>query len=685
MKLLKLTVENFRPFPGRHVLDLDVSDDKPAVLIIGMNGSGKTTLLNAFTWALYGVMSHDVEGQERIINDWVWSNTPFGEQVEASVKVEFEHDGTVVTVLREVSTARNSEEQQALGPELSVTKSRLGESESVINGQDYIEKVLPGGLRRFFFFNGERMERMFTGDGSDEVKEAIKTLLGLEAIERAIEQHLPAASRKLTNEAKKLGDGRLQKLIDEQEGLDKRQLSVHNQMLRASGNISGYKAEMDAAGKALLEHSAAAPKQKQRAKLQRSLSAEKEKYEELLARKKKILAEKGFLAFTGRVDQEVIDLAEAMRQRRQLPTGIQKVFIKELLEDGHCMCGAEVPEGTSGYLELTRRLENAGLQDVEERWLKLQGNAGRLAGERSTLVSELRQVSSDVQSVEASIDRIDAEISDIASQLEGVDEVNIQNLERRRKEFEDKYLEAKDSYRELEKKLEGVKEEISRTKRQFHSARAQNAEAQRLQRQVGLVNEVLEAFQRILDLKTEEVREELDAKVKDVFSRICIKPFTPELSPSFELELKAHTDGPAAIRSTGENQILGLSFVGAVSELARKAHERKQKEGGERLGDGGVYPVVMDAPFGNLDVEYQDQVAESLPKLTTQIVTFLSQSQSRGEVMNRLQGAASRMYVLRSVTSKADAREQSITINNRAVPYVTQGEFEHTVLEEVTV
>ncbi|CAM5243691.1 ABC transporter ATP-binding protein [Streptomyces narbonensis] len=93
----------------------------------------------------------------------------------------------------------------------------------------------------------------------------------------------------------------------------------------------------------------------------------------------------------------------------------------------------------------------------------------------------------------------------------------------------------------------------------------------------------------------------------------------------------------------------------------------------------------MDAPFGSLDLTYQEEISRALPQLTSQIVTLLSQSQSRGNVMANLQGAATRMYVLRSVTPNRNAEEETIAINNRAVPYVTHGEFEHTLLEEVNV
>ncbi|MDT0270878.1 AAA family ATPase [Streptomyces sp. DSM 44915] len=685
MNLLKLTVENFRVFHGRHVLKLDVTDGKPAVLIFGMNGAGKTTLLNAFTWALYGTFTGDVEHQDRIINDRAWAEAAFGASVHAASRLEFEHEGALFTVLREVRAVKASEAQDLPRPTLAVTETRHGESIEVKNGQDRIEKILPEGLRRFFLFNGERMERMFTGDGAGDVQDAIKTLMGLEIIERAIGDHLPAASRKLTAAAKKLGGGRLQQLADAQEKVEQQKEAIRRESLKLSENISAYKREVDAASKALLENGQAAPLQKRRVRLAKELEQEKIRYQELQEKHRRALAERGFIAFTSGVDQTVIDLAEGMRKRQELPAGIQRDFITGLLEDGYCMCGTPVPAGSAGHTALLERLENAGLADVQARWMNLRGNASRLIDARKALLEELREISAELQAVEARINDLDAEETDIARQLKGVDVVDVQKLEDRRKEYDDKRVEALGAHRDAERDMERMEEELTRLRRQFRAAKVEDAEAHRLQRQVALVDEVLEAFRRILDVRTAEVRGQLDARVKGVFSRICIKPFTPELTPDFELRLHATAAGPAAIRSTGENQILGLSFVGAVSEMAKKIHDRKQKTDEANLDEGGIYPVVMDAPFGNLDIEYQDQVAESLPQLTSQIVTLLSQSQARGRVLEHLQSAASRVYVLRSVTSKEDAKEQTITINDRAVPYVTRGDFEHTVLEEVSL
>lgn len=684
MKLLRLTLNNFRAFYGQQVLDLEVTADKPAVLIFGNNGAGKTTLLNAFTWALYGTFSDDVEQQHRVIHDKAWAETPFGAPVSASVKLEFEHDDLVLTVLREVSAVKDGEEQSAVEPRLVVTEVRHGESKKLPNGQERIEKILPEGLRRFFFFNGERMEKMFTGDeNNDQVKEAIKTLLGLETIERAIE-HLPTAAKRLARDIGKDGDSRLQKLTEEQEALEDKKLALHKERLKASEDVSSYQKQVDAMVQALRENEQAAPLQRQRQKIEKQIRMEEEKLQGLQGRKRELLSKGGFLAFTGGIDETVIELAEGMRRRRELPAGIQRDFIDGLLDEGFCMCGTPVPPGTSAYAELDKRRYNAGLADVESRWMYVSGQMKHLGEARNALLEELRQTAKDIQATEETIGRYDAEQTDIDRQLEGVDVQDVQRLEQGRKEYDAKRVDGLARMKRLDEDLVEIDQEIETVKRRFHSAQVADAASRRVQHQVSLVNEVLEAFRQIREVQTEEVRKRLDDKVKEVFSRIFIKSYTPELTDTFELQLKS--DAGVAIRSTGENQVLGLSFVGAVSETAKQLHDqRAKKESDQILSEGGIYPVVMDAPFGSLDLTYQEEISRALPKLTAQIVTMLSQSQSRGKVMENLQGSASRMYVLRSVTPNRNAEEETIEINYRSVPYVTHGDFEHTILEEVTV
>ncbi|MFE5753802.1 AAA family ATPase [Streptomyces massasporeus] len=685
MKLHRLTLSNFRAFYGEQALDLTTQDDKPAVLIFGNNGAGKTTLLNAFAWALYGTFSKDVEEQHRVIHDKAWADAEVGNPVSAWVKLEFEHEDTHFTVIRDITVTKKTDEQTAEEPRLRVLETGTdGETRPVINGQDRIEKILPEGLRRFFFFNGERMEKMFTGDeNNDEVKRAIKTLLNLESIERAIHIHLPKASKQLAREIDKKSDSRLGELADTIERLEQRKAAVDADAMKLSRDASSYQQEVDEAERALRTHDQAAPLQNQRTRLTRQIKAEQDKLAELKARKRERLSKSGFIAFTTGTDEAVMKLADGMRQRRELPAGIQRSFIDTLLDDGICMCGRPLEPATPPYAELERRRYDAGLADVEARWVYVDGQMRNLRDDRSALLDDLKQNAQDILTVNEAINHLNAERSDIDRQLEGVDVQDVQRLELRRKEYAEKKTRALVEHQQRKEEFADIEKQIGVTKRQFKDAQGADEKSRRVQRQVSLVEEVTAAFEEVLALKTEEVREQLDRKIKEVFSRIFIKSYTPEIDDSFQLHLKSPAG--VAIRSTGENQILSLSFVGAVSEVAKNLRDLRTGSDDTFVGGGSIYPVIMDAPFGSLDLTYQEEISRALPELTSQIVTLLSQSQARGKVMENLQRSATSMYVLRSITPNKGAQEETIEINNRAVPYVSHGDFEHTVLEKVTV
>lgn len=58
MKFIEIVLQNFGPYCGKQVINLDTQVDdenfRPILLLGGMNGGGKTTLMDAMRLALYG-------------------------------------------------------------------------------------------------------------------------------------------------------------------------------------------------------------------------------------------------------------------------------------------------------------------------------------------------------------------------------------------------------------------------------------------------------------------------------------------------------------------------------------------------------------------------------------------------------------------------------------------------------
>jgi DNA sulfur modification protein DndD len=185
----RLTPNNFRQLVGTHTMQFATDNTRNVTVIHGDNGSGKTTLLNAFTWLLYQETSSDFESPERLGSDPAFAELSPQGSFEVYVDLEFEDSGRVYTVRRSATVSKDFENKR-IEPTQTVLRvsyiDESGEIQEPQNPQNYIEHLLPKPLYPFFFFNGERIERL-AGPGSyDEVENGVKVLMDIELFDRAI-------------------------------------------------------------------------------------------------------------------------------------------------------------------------------------------------------------------------------------------------------------------------------------------------------------------------------------------------------------------------------------------------------------------------------------------------------------------------------------------------------------------
>lgn len=302
MKLQYIELKNFRQFKGLQRLNLSSTVEKPVSLFFGANGSGKTTLLNAFTWALYGSMSEDVEVQQRLATDTVWRAAPSGSAVTVAVELGFDHGGQTYRLVRHADLVKESDDQPgSSNPELTLSIiDASGMSSEVRAPQEMVSSILPEGISRFFFFNGERIEKLVQKGSYAEIQQDIKALLNIKHVERAIE-HLPKVSRKLSAAVRDRGGevaSELQQKIDEAEDqLDRHEAAI----IAADQEVESYRAERDSVIEVLSKHESVAHVQRERNNAEGELERfrlEREAAREALGQ---LIATRGFLAFTGEI------------------------------------------------------------------------------------------------------------------------------------------------------------------------------------------------------------------------------------------------------------------------------------------------------------------------------------------------------------------------------------------------
>lgn len=240
MKLARMRLENFRQFQGINEIEFAQDRLKNVTLVWGANGAGKTTLLNAFTWVLYGQFTKDFEKPQSLANQAAWKSLASGKQIRVSVELEFDNAGIMYTATRTSIFHKADDGSSIVDEEARPTLKFIdetGRSERSHNPDDHLKQILPERLHSFFFFNGERIEHLVQASAYEEIEDAIKTILGLKVVERAI-KHLPIATKRYEQELRAHGTDEQRDIARKLEELDSKveQSQAGAERVRAQGD-----------------------------------------------------------------------------------------------------------------------------------------------------------------------------------------------------------------------------------------------------------------------------------------------------------------------------------------------------------------------------------------------------------------------------------------------------------------
>jgi DNA sulfur modification protein DndD len=675
--LQSLRLKNFRQYHGDQSLRFSTSKDRNVTVIYGANGAGKTALLNAFTWVLYGCHTPAFEQPEDLINHTAWSGAKPGDVVEASGTLIFEDKGQTYTVERVTSVRKGEDGSRILLEDGEVHLRFIDES-----GRDYvrdnpeksIRQILPERLHSFFFFDGEQIEKLASKDAYSDIEDAIKTILGLTIIERAT-RHLEQAGEDLAKAAADVGSDDDKRLNEEQERIRKEIEGIGDERAQLNAENKARSAEIDKIYAQLASMKEAHALQVRR----EERKADLQQVEAEIATSKRSIADAiskvGHLAYLEDLAGKVEGAVEEHRVKGEIPSEIKLQLIQDLLGDGKCICGRELIENEDSYNCVEAWKDRAGDGLSEEAWIRVGAQAGRVYGDRDKFYEYLRETNHELELHRLRRQKLREQLDEIRRTMGKIDSEEIHKLEERREQLDEESREAIMRLGVLQDRQKGLGEELSETEQALLKAEAKNQQAKVAKRRVAVAREVRMALQSVLDTETEAVRSSLDGQISQLYAETSYKDYRAQLNEDFELRLTKPRDGESDVaRSSGESQILSLAFVGAVADFARRrSEERTGKD--EILGGfaGGIFPVVMDSPFGKLDVAYQERVAEAIPKLAPQVIVMVSKSQGLGAVKDVLWPRVGKQAVIRHATGDR-SKEEEIKLPSGKVPFVVYEE-----------
>ncbi|BAZ50842.1 hypothetical protein NIES4103_34600 [Nostoc sp. NIES-4103] len=191
MIFLELVLQNFGPYCGRQVINLDPKIDEenscPIILLGGMNGGGKTTLMDAIRLALYGQRAQCSTRNNLSYSDFLTQcvNSYADPTEKTRLELVFEHIENDKPVKYRV--VRTWEKNPKDGKDhLGILDAQEWLDTALVNIWDeYIENLLPLGISNLFLFDGEQVKELAEQEVPPPILvDAIRGLLGLELAER---------------------------------------------------------------------------------------------------------------------------------------------------------------------------------------------------------------------------------------------------------------------------------------------------------------------------------------------------------------------------------------------------------------------------------------------------------------------------------------------------------------------
>lgn len=191
MIFTKLIVDNFGLFRGKNEFVLTPLPNKPIILFGGKNGSGKTTLFEAFKLCLYGRTFKGVPlstaKYEKHLRKGIHRYAGIIVQPDyASIQLEFKY--VQLGLIDNYKIKRYWKiENNNIKESFEVYKNdKLLEDIEEYQWQDFIKGLIPAGLTKLFFFDGEKIQNLAEDTNNTQLKDSFYSLLGIDILEKLV-------------------------------------------------------------------------------------------------------------------------------------------------------------------------------------------------------------------------------------------------------------------------------------------------------------------------------------------------------------------------------------------------------------------------------------------------------------------------------------------------------------------
>ncbi|GCL39429.1 hypothetical protein SR1949_45550 [Sphaerospermopsis reniformis] len=461
------------------------------------------------------------------------------------------------------------------------------------------------------------------------------------------------------------------------ERINKRQTEIKKEL----ENQQTFKKDISSR---LIELSAVRELQERRESLE---TQKRSSYEELKKTKealKKIISKQAYTVLLGQTNANFRGIISELKQKGELKSGISKEFVAELIQTGRCICGAELKEGGNGHFHVKSLLKKTGSSSVEETAIRMGAQVDDIDKQADIFWDNVNREQARISQIKTSLSQIEGELDNIEEILRKDPNEDISGLQKRLDGIEGKIDELNREQGANQQEISHLKTEVDVLVKQIAKQKQNEGRQILAQRRIIATQDAIERLTEVKNRQEKQFRLQLEKRVQEIFSEISVTPYIPKITEKYELTLVENTTGIEApvAASTGENQILSLSFIASIIDKVREWSEKRKIM---MVPDSSTFPIVMDSPFGSLDANSRRHIAQTIPKLANQLVVLVTKTQWRVEVEEEILERIGKEYVLTYYSSKPDCEQDFMEVNGEKYYLIRQSPsgFEYTEIVEV--
>lgn len=644
MLLESIKLENFRQFRNEYIEFAQGSDGKNVTIIIGDNGTGKTTFAQAFFWCMYGETEF---ADKNMLNKLVAAEMKPGQESKVQVTLKLTHGNVSYTLMRE-QTYRKDYSNRIKGDntvfDIAIKDANGNTSyvkKTLCEGE--VKSILPKELSRYFFFDGERIEKMSkdisTGKKATDFAEAVKGLLGLNAMFSAIQHFNPRIKNSVINSYESSysagSNTKIQEYTrtiehckEEISRIDVRLEELENQIEQATSRKAEKVEEIK-------QYAEGEELQRQKEKLlQRIETAKASRSTVIKEISRSFNANMSSFFSASLILRSLNFLSGKDFAGKDIPFMHAKT-IEYLLKQKVCICGTHLDEGSVPYNKVKELIDFLPPQSISTTISDFKKESKRRANSRQDLFSDVRDKLAVISKQDEDLIELNDDLHAIEGKLSGGDvrgKVRAINSEI---QLCDQTIKKSQTERDqLLIKKGGFEKEAGRADTERRNLTLLDDKNKKIEIYKAYAERIYKELQAVYVSSEAEIRRKLETTINEIFKTIYEGGLSLTIDEKYHISVYADDYDGDVETSTAQSISVIFAFITGIIKMARE--NRNATDEDAKLLSSEPYPLVMDAPLSAFDKRRIKTVCESLPNTAEQVIIFIKDTD--GELAEEYMG-----------------------------------------------